>query len=233
MLGDAMRILVIEDDPVIGGQLEKCLKEAGHEASIRQDGSSGLATALQGKWDLLVLDVSLPGQDGFTILDQIRRARLRQPVLMLTARNAIQDRVQGLQRGADDYLTKPFSMEELLARLQALARRFNQFSSERSELPEGWSRDPLLREIRVHGLQVPLQPREWSLLEVFLEHPGEVLTNSFLLDQVWGIHFDPGTNVVNAAICRLRKKLDPPGEGSHIETLRGRGHRFHLHVQVP
>ena len=131
--------------------------------------------------------------------------------------------------GADDYLTKPFSMDELKARLQALTRRYASTKPTGPDLPEGWKLDSLLREVAIDGRPIALQPREWSLLELFLKHEDEVLTNSFLLDQVWDIRFDPGTSVVNSTICRLRKKLDESGRTSYFETLRGRGHVFRSH----
>jgi two-component system, OmpR family, response regulator len=185
---------------------------------------------MQETWDIVILDISLPGKNGFEIITEMRASGVETPVIFLTARDEVKDRIEGFSKGADDYLTKPFSMEELKARIFAVSRRYQPSKSAEHNLPEGWSLDSLLREVKIGSTRVPLQPREWSLLKLFLSHEGEVLSNPFLLDHAWGIHFDPGTNVVNAAISRLRKKLDNPQGPSHFETLRGRGHTFRSHV---
>ena len=225
-----MKLLLVEDDPELVRQLFSELQANGFEVAVRRDGREGLSAALGERWDLVILDVSLPGMNGFEIISRMRDGGVDTPVLFLTARGEVTERVDGLSRGADDYMTKAFSMEELRARLLALSRRYQPSKVVEQDLPEGWALDALLREVRVGGQTIPLEPREWSLLRLFLSHEGEVLNNAFLLDQVWGIRFDPGTNVVNSAICRLRKKLDVPGQPSHFETLRGRGHAFRCHV---
>ena len=224
-----MNALLVEDDAELNRQLFVELTELGYEVQAESNGRSGLKRALEQKWDIAVLDVSLPEVSGFEIVEKMRAEEIDTPVIFLTARSEVSDRVRGLSMGGDDYLTKPFSMDELKARLEALSRRYVHSRAADPELPEGWRLDPLLREVMVDGAPVALQPREWSLLRLFLNHEGEVMTNSFLLDQVWGIQFDPGTNVVNSTICRLRKKLDREGCPSHIETLRGRGHVFRRH----
>jgi DNA-binding response OmpR family regulator len=199
--------------------------------TVERDGKGGLAAALKDEWDLIVLDVMLPGIGGFEMVRKIREAGIETPVLFLSAKGEVHDRVKGLSLGADDYLVKPFSMDELKARLHALGRRRAMATTVAAQkLPQGWHLDSLLREVTTNGRSVPLQPREWSLLELFLDHEGEVLTNSFLLDRVWGIQFDPGTNVINATICRLRRKLDEAGRLTHFETIRGRGHTFRSDV---
>lgn len=225
-----MDLLLVEDDSELARQLHTELTEAGYSVSVFRDGSSGGDAALERSWDVAIFDVSLPGKSGFEIVKGMREEQIDTPVIFLTARGEVKDRVQGLSEGGDDYLTKPFSMDELKARLQALIRRSAGTVKSEPQLPDGWVLDRLLREVEVCGERVPLQPREWSLLNLFLTHEGEVLTNSFLLDQVWGLQFDPGTNVINATICRLRKKLDDPGCPSHIETIRSRGYTFHCNV---
>lgn len=225
-----MKLLIVEDDEELSRQLRTELTEAGHHVIVESDGNSALVAAVSGVWDLAIIDVSLPGLSGFDLVKQAREKGVTAPIIFLTARGDISDRVNGLSLGGDDYLTKPFSMDELKARLIALTRRYTAEPSKPAHLPPGWSLNPLLRQVTVDEHTVSLQPREWSLLDVFLKHEGDVLTNSFLLDLVWGIRFDPGTNVVDAALCRLRRKLDRPAKPSYIETIRGRGHIFRRHV---
>lgn len=224
-----MNLLLVEDDDELARQLSAGLGDHGYSVSIEPNGKSGLAAARRGEWALVILDVSLPELSGFEIVGAMRAARIDTPVLFLSAMGEVHDRVKGLSLGADDYLVKPFSMDELVARLVALSRR-RKNAAPSIRIPTGWTLDALRREIVIGGRCIPLQPREWSLLNLFMEHEGEVLTNSFLLDQVWGIQFDPGTNVVNSTICRLRRKLDDTGRESHFETLRGRGHSFRCDV---
>lgn len=225
-----MNLLLVEDDAELARQLVAGLESEAWRVSVESGGREGLAAAMGGGWDLLVLDVSLPGLSGLDLVAELRSNHIRTPVLFLSAKGEVHDRIAGLTLGGDDYLTKPFAMDELRARIEALLRRSSQERQGPRRLPDGWELDSLQRSVIVRGHPVPLQPREWSLLELFLEHEGRVLTNSFLLDQVWGIRFDPGTNVVNATLCRLRRKLDEPGHPSHIETVRGRGHVFRRHA---
>lgn len=225
-----MKILIVEDDKELARQLHAELSEDGHETRVIGEGDSALAAALSEHWDVAILDVTLPGISGFEIVRRLREQDSGTPVIFLTARGDIADRVKGLSLGADDYLTKPFSLDELKARLVALTRRRGSVRAASPRLPAGWKLNPLLRQVTIDGETVALQPREWSLLEVFLAHQGEVLNNSFLLDRVWGVRFDPGTNVVDAALCRLRRKLDRPGSPSLVETIRGRGHVFRRDV---
>lgn len=226
----AVTLLLVEDDQELARQLRLLLTAEGYTVRVERDGHRALTAALGGGWDLIVLDVMLPGLGGFEILGRVRERFPETPVLFLTARGEVVDRVQGLSLGGDDYLTKPFSPDELKARLHALTRRALQERRTIPLLPRGWTLHPALRQVAVEGTVVSLQPREWSLLEFFLQHEGQVLTKSHLLERVWGIRFDPGTNVVDAVVCRLRRKLDAPGRASHIETVRGRGHVFHRDV---
>ena len=225
-----MTILLVEDDAELARELRAELRSGGDSVHMESRGPVALTAALNGGWDVIIMDVALPGMDGFSIVQSMRAAGVDTPVIFLTAKSDVAHRVRGLALGGDDYLTKPFAKDELKARLNALARRSSRSKPQESPLPEGWSLNPLLRQVSVDGQAVPLQPREWSLLELFLRNEGQVITKSFLLDRVWGIRFDPGTNVVDAMICRLRKKLDRPGRPSHVETLRGRGYVFHRHV---
>lgn len=224
-----MNLLLVEDDIELVRQLSSGLGEHGYTVTAESGGHRGMEAACSGRWDLVILDVSLPEVSGFEIVEAMRASKNDTPVLFLSAKGEVHERVEGLSLGADNYLVKPFSMDELVARLVALTRRRKK-AAPAAAIPAGWKLDPFRREVVIAGESIPLQPREWSLLKLFTEHEGEVLTNSFLLDQVWGIQFDPGTNVVNATICRLRRKLDAPGRSSHFETLRGRGHAFRRDV---
>jgi DNA-binding response OmpR family regulator len=225
-----MKLLIVEDDQELARQLKAELAAAGYVVSLESNGTNALKIALQGDWQIAIMDVALPGVGGFSIVEKLRAAGIEAPVIFLTARGEVADRVRGLSLGADDYLTKPFSMEELKARMQVLLRRHAKLkAAEGPQLPAGWVIQPLLRQVEIQGRVVALQPREWSALELFLAHEGEVLTKSFLLDRVWGIRFDPGTNVVDAMVFRLRKKLDEEEHPSYFETLRGRGYVFHRH----
>lgn len=224
-----MNVLLVEDDIELVRQLSTGLGGHGYTVSSQTGGRGGLEAACRGAWDVVILDVSLPEISGLEIVEAMRSEKIETPVLFLSAKGEVHDRVAGLSLGADDYLVKPFSMDELVARLAALTRR-RKNAPAAARVPKAWTLDALRREVTVHGSSVPLQPREWSLLNLFMEHEGEILTNSFLLDQVWGIRFDPGTNVVNSTISRLRRKLDEPGHPSHFETIRGRGHTFRCDV---
>jgi two-component system OmpR family response regulator len=222
-----MDVLLVEDDAELARQLVAELAAEGHRLHPENDGARALAAALEGTWDVIILDVALPRLNGFEIVQRLRAASLDVPVIFLSALGDVPSRVKGLLLGGDDYLTKPFSMDELKARLRVVERTRARNHAGDLALPEGWGLNPLLREVVVAGTRIPLQPREWSLLELFLRHEGEVLSKSFLLDRAWGIRCDPGTNVVDAVIYRLRQKLDRAGNPSHIQTLRGRGYVFH------
>lgn len=224
-----MNLLLAEDDPELARQVQAAATEAGYRVQCESNGKDALEQALRRTWDLILMDVSMPGMDGFEVVRQLRERGNETPVMFLTARSEVADRVKGLTLGADDYLAKPFAMSELLARVLALQRRFKRGPELPQALPKGWRLDPVKRTVLTRHGVVELQPREWSLLEVLLHNLGEINTKSYLLERVWNVQFDPGTNVVDAAVCRLRRKLDSPGGPSHIETLRGRGYVFHLH----
>lgn len=228
-----MKVLLVEDDTELARQISGDLGAEDYDVQVATTGPAALRAGLEGGWDLAILDVSLPGCSGFEVLERWRANQVNAPVIFLTAHAEVADRVRGLRLGADDYLAKPFAKDELKARVHAVSRRYGHFAQRASTqplLPSGWKLDPLLRQVAIGGRTVPLQPREWSLLQLFLSHAGEVLTKSFLLDRVWGIRFDPGTNVVDAVVCRLRSKVDEPGKASHLRTCRGRGYVFHRDV---
>lgn len=220
-----MRILVIEDEERLAEYLRKGLSESGYVADVANDGIDGLHLALEGSYDLIVLDVMLPGKDGFEVLAGLR-ARRKTPVLMLTARDAVEDKVKGLTEGADDYLVKPFSFSELLARVQALLRRGG---AERDGQPNGLRLadlevDLARRKATRAGKRLELTLKEFNLLALFLRRRGEVLSRTVLAEQVWDINFDSDTNVIEVAVRRLRSKLDDPFEIKLLRTVRGMGY---------
>jgi DNA-binding response OmpR family regulator len=226
-----MTLLLAEDDPELARQVVTHFHAAGHGITNCADGESGLRMAQEGSYDALILDVNLPKLTGFQIVEKLRAAGVLVPVILLTARTAVADRVAGLAAGADDYLTKPFAMEELAARLDALYRRANQSSAPtvNSALKTlgAWTLDTRQRRLKsADGEVIDLQPRECALLDLFIEHTGRILTKKYLLDKVWDIRFDPGTNVVDAMICRLRRKIDTTERPSFIQTIRGQGYVF-------
>jgi two-component system copper resistance phosphate regulon response regulator CusR len=221
-----MRLLVIEDEVRLAEFLRKGLAEAGYVVDVAHDGIDGLHLAVEGTYDLVILDVMLPGKDGFEGLSSLRRVR-RTPVLMLTARDSVEDRVKGLVDGADDYLVKPFSFSELLARVQALLRRGG---SERDMQPLSSLRladlelDMARRKATREGKKLDLTPKEFNLLVLFLQRRGQVLSRTVLAEQVWDINFDSDLNVVEVAIRRLRAKVDEPFAKRLIHTVRGMGY---------
>lgn len=219
-----MKILLIEDDPETVAHLAKGLRAEGHVVEIAETGPDGLHMATEGHHDLLILDRLLPGLDGVAVLKALRAAGCRAPVLLLTALNAVADRVEGLDAGADDYLAKPFSFTELRARINALARR-PPIREEPTALASGDLRlDRLRRRVMRDGQRIELQPREYQLLEYLMSNAGSIVTRTMLLEAIWGFHFDPGTNIVETHISRLRSKIDRPDEPSHITTVRGAGY---------
>jgi DNA-binding response OmpR family regulator len=216
------RILIAEDEPRLSSFLEKGLRAAGYSTTVCDDGTRCVTLARDAEFDLLILDIGLPGQDGFSVLRAIRARGERLPVLILTARDEIVDTVTGLDSGADDYVTKPFVFEELLARVRARLRAPEQGDSGLELSAGGVRLDVRTRRAEVDGDDVELTAKEFTLLETFLRHPGQVLSREQLLSHVWGYDYDPGSNVVDVYIGYLRKKL---GSGA-IETVRGMGYRL-------
>ena len=219
----SMRILVVEDEPSISDFIERGLKAEGFAVTVAPDGVKGEIEALNGDYALCLLDVLLPGKDGLEILASVRAQRPELPVIMLTALGETEDKVRGLEGGAIDYVTKPFSFEELLARIRAQLRRPD--STESGELRAGGlSLDQRTRRVHVGEDEVGLTSREFELLAYFMEHPDQVLSKTQILNAVWGYDYDPGTNVVEVYVGYLRKKLGDAG--SPIETVRGAGYRL-------
>jgi|JI6StandDraft_1071083.scaffolds.fasta_scaffold13301_3 DNA-binding response OmpR family regulator len=220
-----MHLLLVEDDPELGRQMTAWMAEAGHSLHWVETGRAALDWLKEHACDAAILDVGLPDMDGFTVVETLRSRGGLTPVLILTARAGVPDRVRGLAAGGDDYLTKPFAAEELLARLDALHRRAAQVQTDRRRVGNS-SLDAVKRRVTCGNEAVDLQPREWTLLEVLMRHEGRIVPKQFLLEQVWDIRFDPGTNVVDAMICRLRRKLETAGSDIHIETIRGKGYAY-------
>ena len=221
-----MRVLIVEDDPKIAGFIAAGLQQEGHLSEVVADGEAGLRSAASDPtgFDTVVLDLMLPRLDGFGVLSGLRCHGIRTPVLMLSARDSVTDRVRGLRAGADDYLIKPFAIDELLARLLALVRR-GQAAAEPTRLAlADLSLDRLTRRVRRGKVAIELQPKEFALLEYFLSHIGQTLTKTMILEHVWHWSFDPQTNVVDVLVFRLRNKIDRGGEPKLIHTLRGLGY---------
>lgn len=219
-----MQILLIEDDLETATHVAKGLRADGHELSVAATGADGLRAAAEHRPDLVIVDRMLPGLDGIGVVKALRAAGSRAPVLFLTALNAVADRVEGLEAGADDYLAKPFSFAELKARIHALARR-PPLAEELVELEVGDLRmDRFRRKVTRSDTTIDLQPREYQLLEYLMSHAGAVVTRTMLLESIWNIHFDPGTNIVETHMCRLRAKIDRGGDRPLIKTIRGAGY---------
>lgn len=220
-----MRVLLVEDEAKLAEYVRKGLSENGFVVDVAKDGIDGKHLALHGEYDLVVLDVMLPGIDGFGVLKALRESR-NTPVLMLTARDRVEDRVKGLQDGADDYLVKPFAFSELLARLQALGRRGVRPSSDETNVLRlgPLELDLAKRKATRDGQRLDLTSKEFILLTLFLRRQGEVLSRTVLAEQVWDMNFDGDTNAVEVAIRRLRAKMDDPFEHKLLRTVRGMGY---------
>jgi heavy metal response regulator len=219
-----MRILVVEDEPKVASFLRQGLEEEGYAVDVATDGTAAEELALGGTtYDLVILDVMLPKQDGFAVLRTLREHRMMTPVLMLTARDSVPDRVTGLDQGADDYLTKPFAFEELLARVRVLLRRSAAQRAPVLELAD-LRLDPATRQVTRGARKISLTAREFALLEYFLRNAGRVLSRPMLAEHVWGIDFDPDSNVIDVYVGYLRRKVDLPGETPLLHTARGIGY---------
>jgi two-component system OmpR family response regulator len=219
-----MRVLVVEDDGKAAAYLANALREAGHSSELATDGETGLDLARGGQYDILVLDRMLPLRDGLSIVETLRREGNRTPVLILSALGAVDDRVDGLRAGGDDYLTKPYAFSELLARIEALARRSSPEEASPKYTVGDLVLDRLAHKVTRGGEVIPLQPREYRLLEYLMKHAGQVVTRTMLLEHVWDYHFDPQTNVIDVHISRLRAKLDKNYERPLLHTIRGAGY---------
>jgi len=219
-----MRVLVVEDDKKIAEFVMSGLKQAGFVVDHASDGEEGLHLALHESYDAVVIDIMLPGLDGLSLIEEMRRKTINTPVLILSAKRTVDDRVKGLQSGGDDYLTKPFAFSELLARVQALIRR-STGSTGTTFLKAGeLSIDLLSRRVVREGTEIELQPKEFSLLEYFVRNSGRVLSKTLILEHIYDYNFDPQTNVVDVLVCRLRNKIDKDFETKLIHTIRGVGY---------
>lgn len=220
-----MRVLVVEDEKQIAGFIRNGLEEQGFTVDVCDNGNDGYVLATTQSFDVIVLDIMLPGRDGLSILRNLRKQKNAVPVIVLTARTELDERIEGLNLGADDYLTKPFYVEELIARIHAVARRAS--GEQLSILQAGdLTVNLITREVQRGGRPVTLTTREFSLLEYLLRSPGRVYTRTQILEHVWGYDFDPNTNLVDVHIQRLRKKLAGTDSDSLIETVRGVGYRL-------
>jgi two-component system, OmpR family, response regulator len=224
-----MCILIVEDDPKIAGFLVRGLNQAGFVSEVADDGEKGLHSALLTPFDVIIVDLMLPVLDGLTLIERLRRARVNTPVLILSAKRSVDERVRGLQAGGDDYLIKPFAFAELVARLRALIRRAGS-QPEATRLVAGdLSLDLVRREVIRDGRKIDLQPRELSLLEYLLRNANRVLTKTMIIEHIWSYSIDPQTNVVDVLVCRLRNKIDKGFHGKMIRTVRGIGYVLDAH----
>jgi two-component system OmpR family response regulator len=221
-----MRILVIEDDAVAATYLVKGLNECGHVVDHASDGERGLEIARSSEYDVIIVDRMLPRLDGLRVIEELRADDDHTPVLVLSALGEVDQRVEGLKAGGDDYLTKPYAFAELLARVDALARRRNPDAVQTRLTVGDLEMDLLARTVSRAGKAIALQPREFRLLEFLMKHAGQVVTRTMLLEKVWDYHFDPQTNVIDVHISRLRSKIDKDFDRALLHTVRGAGYRL-------
>jgi two-component system, OmpR family, response regulator len=224
MMRADMRLLIIEDDRDASDYLAKAFREVGHVADVAADGEEGLALAVDGKYDVLVVDRMLPRRDGLSVIGTLRSKGVDTPALILSALGQVDDRVKGLRAGGDDYLAKPYAFSELLARVEVLARRRSGRSEETVYRVGDLELDRLSHQVLRGETEIVLQPREFRLLEYLMKHAGQVVTRTMLLESVWDYHFDPQTNVIDVHISRLRSKIDKGFARPLLHTVRGAGY---------
>jgi two-component system OmpR family response regulator len=222
--GFVMRLLIIEDDRDAADYLAKAFREVGHVADLAADGEEGLAHALDGQYDVLIVDRMLPKRDGLSLIGALRAKAVETPVLILSALGQVDDRVKGLRAGGDDYLAKPYAFSELLARAEVLSRRRGGRSEETLYRVGDLELDRLSHRVSRGATEIALQPREFRLLEYLMKHAGQVVTRTMLLENVWDYHFDPQTNVIDVHISRLRSKIDKGFTQALLHTVRGAGY---------
>ena len=218
-----MRLLVVEDEKKVAGFIKKGLEEEGFAVDVASDGETGLHMALDGVHDLIILDIHLPKMNGLNVLGELRRRKVATPVLLLTVRATIEDKVLGLDSGADDYLTKPFAFEELVARVRALLRRRAEVKQTLLQVGD-LSLDPVRRTVSRGDEKIDLTPKEFALLDYFMRNPGRILTRTMIAEHVWDYDFDPATNVIDVYVNYLRRKIDSGRERKLIHTVRGVGY---------
>jgi two-component system, OmpR family, response regulator len=219
-----VRALLVEDDATIGEFVVRGLREAGFVLDHAADGEAGLAAAIEHPYDVAIVDLMLPKRDGLSLIEELRRRGITTPVLILSARRSVDDRVRGLQTGGDDYLTKPFAFAELLARVQALVRRASRAPEPTTLTVEDLTLDLLSRRVTRAGKPIDLRPREFTLLEYVMRNVGKVVSKTMILSHVWEYNFDPQTNIVDVLVSRLREKIDRPFEKKLLHTVRGVGY---------
>ena len=219
-----MRALLVEDDNTIGDFVARGLREAGFAVDRAGDGEAGLSSALKQSYDVAIVDLMLPKRDGLSLIEALRRKRIATPVLILSARRSVDDRVRGLQSGGDDYLTKPFAFTELLARVQALVRRSTRPAEPTTLTAGDLELDLLSRRVTRGGKPIDLRPREFALLEYLLRNTGKVVSKTMILSHVWEYSFDPQTNIVDVLVSRLRERIDRPFDQKLLHTVRGVGY---------
>ncbi|MBA3655822.1 MAG: response regulator transcription factor [Gemmatimonadaceae bacterium] len=218
-----MRILVIEDDPTVGTFVKRGLEEQRYRVDLVDTGDRGEELARSESYDLIVLDMRLPGRSGMEVIRSLRSSGIERPILVLTAQDAIDAKVETLRAGADDYVTKPFALEELLARVEALSRRPRKLTSPQLKVADlELSQDT--REVTRAGASIELTPKEYTVLEYLMRHAGRVMSRTLITEYAWGYHFDPGTNIVDVVINHLRKKIDAAHKRKLIHTIRGVGY---------
>lgn len=224
------RVLTIEDDLVTAQEIATELRNRGFEVDMAADGSHGLRLAMEGGYDVITLDRMLPGMDGLTLITTLRRQGVTTPVLMISALSDVDERVRGLRAGGNDYLTKPFASDEMAARVEVLHRRHGRAGIVDNMLLGGdLELNLMARSVRRAGLDIPVLPTEFKLLEFLVRNAGQVVTRSMLFQEVWGYHFDPGTNLIDVHIGRLRKRIEQPGRKQPIKTVRGTGYVLDAH----
>jgi DNA-binding response OmpR family regulator len=222
-----MRVLIIEDDPKISSFIEKGFRETGYAVDTAADGEEGLTLARQGVYDAVIADLMMPKLDGLQMIERMRALKINTPVLILSAKRTVDDRIRGLQAGGDDYMVKPFSFSELLVRVQTLLRRTGYAQEESMFLEaDGLRLDRARRVAERNGDRIELQPKEFALLEFLMRNAGRVVTKTSILENVYDYHFDPQTNVVDVLVCRLRRLIDQPYDEKLIHTVRGAGYAF-------
>lgn len=219
-----MRILIVEDDKQTALFISKGLKQEGFAVDLASDGEDGLHLALTEPYDAAVIDIMLPKLDGLTLIDEMRRNGIQTPVIVLSAKSSVDDRIKGLQAGGDDYLVKPFAFSELVARLQALIRRATRQDEPTSLSVGNLEMDLVRRKVFRKGIQIDLQPKEFALLEYLMRNVGRVVSKTMIMEHVWDYNFDPRSTVVEARVCRLRDKVDRPFGNNLIHTVRGVGY---------
>ena len=218
-----MNVLVIEDDPTVGGFIRRGLEEQQYRVSLVPNGEEGERIAASESWDVIILDMRLPGKSGLDVLQSLRARGFQTPVLVLTAQDAVDAKVHTFRAGADDYVTKPFAFEELLARVEALSRRPKALASPLLKVAD-LEVDRDTREVRRDGALIDLTPKEFAVLEYLVRHAGRVMSRTLITEYAWGYHFDPGTNIVDVVINHLRKKIDAGRGRKLITTVRGVGY---------